>query len=200
MSQAFADLLAHVKSRGFFDSLEGDGDIRINVPFCGNFFEAASIAEFILNIRAAPAQIAIDAVDISDNGLREARISIARVTDARVKFSVSKVDLTRSDQPSAALAIGLHPALLVGADKFSMWKGHSMVPDPVWDAILASVVRTAPLLLITCWFEQEAKQSVTVLEKLGCECEMFRNPKPLDVYPGDNIAKLHQYVVLAKRR
>jgi hypothetical protein len=190
--------MAHVKSRGFFDSLE-DGDIRINVPFCGNFFEAVSIADFFLQNRDTSQQIVIDAVDISDNALKEARMSIGRVTDSRVKLSVAKVDLTKGDQPSAALAVGLHPALLVGADPFSMWKGAAMQPDPLWDGILASVVRSAPLLLITCWFEQEAKRVVTVLENLGCECELFRNPKPLDVYPGDNIAKLHQYVVLGKK-
>jgi hypothetical protein len=102
-----------------------EGECRVNVPFCGAFVEAAPLARFLSASLGQNVVVEVDAVDILDHLLEEAKYSVAIAKDNRVRFVVDKMDVCKDRQAAAHLALGLHPATMGGAE---------------WEQIIANVL------------------------------------------------------------
>uniref|UniRef100_A0A7S1WY14 Uncharacterized protein n=1 Tax=Alexandrium catenella TaxID=2925 RepID=A0A7S1WY14_ALECA len=171
INRHFRQMLQFVAAHGFFQGpLAGaQGDIRINIPFCGSFSEAPTMASFVL-----------DELLPSIPGARSARLYCSDVrccgteamttmipADPRLRYEIQEKDLGSEMLPPAELAIGLHPQPL------------TKTPDRLWERIIENVLRSSKRCLFTCWMKSEAEELVRICSSLGSTCSLQRNPSPL---------------------
>jgi len=172
IGDSYAKLLNLVARSGFFNGLRTDqnGELRIGVPFCGSFTEARAFVTFIqqnlLAVNPHIRTVKIFASDVCPTGATT--VAKAAPQDPRIFIDVRQADLSSETMPECGLSVGLHPQPL------------PKTPDRKWERIIANIMNASDKTLFTCWMKFEAEEMMRILQSLGSNCSLHKNPAPLD--------------------
>mmetsp|Transcript_76103 Transcript_76103/g.219822 ORF Transcript_76103/g.219822 Transcript_76103/m.219822 type:complete len:601 (+) Transcript_76103:57-1859(+) len=192
--EAYRSFLAMLASRGLFDGLplDASGALRVNLPFCHDFFEAPLLLPFLAERFLALAggmpsaqSVAAFGCDLTPQPLwwKGWEAWAQQTFHSTVSLKLSEMDLQKSQLPDAALAIGLHPEVTNGGP---------------WPGIIANVLRSllpGGRCAFATFYSMEAEATAKVCTDFGVACDIVENPYYVD-QPPDAIGTSLRYAVV----
>eukprot|EP00928_Gymnodinium_smaydae_P070776 TRINITY_DN54547_c0_g1_i1.p1 TRINITY_DN54547_c0_g1~~TRINITY_DN54547_c0_g1_i1.p1 ORF type:complete len:350 (-),score=72.57 TRINITY_DN54547_c0_g1_i1:200-1177(-) len=182
MLVAYGKLLQLLHSDGFFSDLQADGqgDLRIAVPFCGSCSEIPLLAQFVqqnvLQGRTDVRRVVLHCTDVEMQGAEYAK---SQITDPRFVVELRISDLSKEQLPPASCVIGLHPQPIgVGG------RAHT----EMWERIIANVLASSPRCVFTTWMNIERDEILRMCKMNGRPATSRRNPAPLVEIAGTRAA------------
>lgn len=167
-------LLEFLLAGGWLNNLPADGEgvVRISVPFCAGFYECPVLAAFLASHvlpNAHVSEVAILASELGEQwelaGYWRQKEKYVSRRHPGVKLRVQRMDLAQQALPPCSLALALHPEATKGGP---------------WPAVLANVLRSAAagngLCVFTTFSAGELAEVRAACQAAGAECDVHENP------------------------
>lgn len=149
--ERFGRLLGIIERQGEFAqalSSARPGRIwQVSVPFCGNCIEVPVLVNFLAQLLDGPLS-KMGAVDVFCTDIHPSGAQVALATvqdDPRIRVRFQTMDLAREALPACDVVLGMHPEVT-----------NSETLD-LWEAIIATCVRAAPLAIFATLMDCEAQ-------------------------------------------
>lgn len=198
VQERFGALLAMLQEQGVFNvarpAKPGDTTLRIGVPFCGGFFEAPTLAKFLISLLNARAlgdttDIEVLCSDVLDGA---AKVALSAVPpDRRIRFVYNDLDLSAQEHPPVDLIFGMQPEIT------------RMDTRDAWQNIVAHCIAASPFSIFTTLHMNEAEVVQQDSVQGGASFAEIRPGLPAGVLPDgsdlsagyDNLRYCHIIIV-----
>jgi len=180
--EPYGAMLRFLREAGCLEGLplDGQGIMRVSVPFCAAFMECRILVPFLAELllgRPAVSGISVLGTDVTvfRGGKWPQKEKYASKKYPGLQLRLRQSDLSREPLPDCALTIAVHP---------------EATRDKLWGDILANIVRSTVqggVIVIATYFEIEMEAVINFCKPMGICFNVYENPyyktHPVDKSP-----------------